>query len=70
MLISHNWLKKYFTEALPDIKTIENTLTMGVFEIEAVESSSSLSLNDTIFDVKVLPDRAHYCYSHRYVVLF
>ena len=70
MLISHNWLKKYFTDSaqeLPDVKTIENTFTMGIFEIEGVQTVSSGELNDTIFDVKVLPDRAHYCYSHRYV---
>ncbi|MEI6042280.1 MAG: phenylalanine--tRNA ligase subunit beta [bacterium] len=70
MLISHNWLKKYFTDsaqALPDIKTIENTFTMGIFEVEGVESAKAGDLSDTIFDVKVLPDRAHYCYSHRYV---
>lgn len=73
MLISHNWLKKYFTEDsggvqnLPDIKIIEETFTMGIFEVEAVETITAGDLNDTIFDVKVLPDRAHYCYSHRYV---
>ena len=68
MLISHNWLKKYFKEGeLPDVKTIENTFTMGVFEIDAMDSISSGGLSDTIFDVKVLPDRSHYCFSHRYV---
>ena len=69
MLISHNWLKKYFTEGagLPDVKTIEDTLTMGIFEVEAVESVTAGDLDDTIFDVKVLPDRAHYCYSHRFI---
>ncbi|MEI6553338.1 MAG: phenylalanine--tRNA ligase beta subunit-related protein, partial [bacterium] len=70
MLISHNWLKKYFVNApqgLPDIKTIEDTFTMGIFEIEGVVPSTAGDLSDTIFDVKVLPDRAHYCMSHRYV---
>ena len=70
MLISHNWLKKYFTyngQELPDVKTIENTFTMGIFEVEGVETAISGDLTDTIFDIKVLPDRAHYCYSHRYV---
>jgi phenylalanyl-tRNA synthetase beta chain len=67
MLISHNWLKKYFTGDLPDIKTIENTFTMGIFEVEEVQASTAGDLTDTIFDIKVLPDRAHYCYSHRYV---
>jgi phenylalanyl-tRNA synthetase beta chain len=74
MLISHNWLKKYFTEdgtsdgaSLPNIKTIENTFTMGIFEVEEVKTAVSGDLSDTIFDIKVLPDRAHYCYSHRYV---
>lgn len=70
MLISHNWLKKYFAnggQELPDVKTIENTFTMGIFEIEGVAPATAGDLSDTIFDVKVLPDRAHYCYSHRYV---
>jgi phenylalanyl-tRNA synthetase beta chain len=67
MLISHNWLKKYFTQDLPDVEKIENTLTMGIFEVEAVTKATSGDLSDTIFDVKVLPDRAHYCLSHRYI---
>lgn len=69
MLISHNWLKKYFDDgALPDSSAIiENTFTMGIFEVEGVENKIAGDLNDIIFDVKVLPDRAPYCYSHRYV---
>lgn len=70
MLISHNWLKKYFNEgALPDLSSIENKFTMGIFEVEGIENKKNNSENstDTIFDIKVLPDRAPYCYSHRYV---
>ena len=74
MLISQNWLKKYFTNGaeprtLPDAKTIENTFTMGIFEVEGVEKviTGTENVADTVFDIKVLPDRAHYCYSHRYV---
>jgi phenylalanyl-tRNA synthetase beta chain len=73
MLISQNWLKKYFTDdarSLPDAKTIENTFTMGIFEVEGVENviTGMENVSDTVYDIKVLPDRAHYCYSHRYVV--
>ena len=72
MLISQNWLKKYFkdgAQSLPDSKTIENTFTMGIFEVEGVESviTGTEGVSDTVYDIKVLPDRAHYCYSHRYV---
>ena len=67
MLISHNWLKKYFESELPNTSVIENTFTMGIFEVEGMENVTTGDVSDTIFDIKVLPDRAHYCYSHRYV---
>lgn len=61
MLISYDWLKKYFEKGLPPPEKINETLTFGVFEIEEMNQKGS----DIVFDVKVLPDRACYALSHR-----
>ncbi len=63
MLVSYKWLQTYFEKPLPHIDELVDLLTMGVFEIEGVEKKG----DDTILDVKVLPDRAAYGYSHRYI---
>jgi phenylalanyl-tRNA synthetase beta chain len=60
MLISYNWLQKYFKETLPAPEKIAEALTFHVFEIEEVKEMG----NDTVFDIKVLPDRAPYALSH------
>lgn len=72
MLISYNWLQKYFKEPLPTVSDLADTLTMGIFEIDAVnevsvKNSDGEDVKDFVFDVKVLPDRAPYCLSHRYI---
>ncbi len=73
MLVSYNWLQTYFTEKLPEPEKLADIITMGVFEIDALEKktktadSMDSSSEDTVFDVKVLPDRAGYCLSHRYI---
>lgn len=61
MLISYNWLSSYFTTPLPQPEKVAELLTFKAFEIESVVKEGS----DTIIDVKVLPDRAHYALSHR-----
>lgn len=61
MKISYNWLQTYFAEPLPPADEFAHTLTFGAFEIESVDSVGS----DTVVDVKVLPNRAHDCLSHR-----
>lgn len=61
MIISRNWLQKYFDKALPSAQEIAEALTFGVAEIERVEESG----HDAMIDVKVLPDRACYLLSHR-----
>ncbi|MBP9669048.1 MAG: C40 family peptidase [Candidatus Pacebacteria bacterium] len=61
MLVSYNWLQKYFEKPLPPAKDIAHALTFGVAEIESVEERNG----DTLIDVKVLPDRACYLLSHR-----
>lgn len=61
MLISKNWLQKYFDAPLPEADKIAEALTFGVAEIEGMEGKGS----DTVIDVKVLPDRGCYMLSHR-----
>ena len=61
MLISYNWLQRYFKKHLPTAEKVAEILTFSVFEVESVEKIDS----DFILDVKVLPDRACYALSHR-----
>ncbi len=69
MLISYKWLQTYFDKPLPEPLVLADILTMGIFEIEGVSEVLSVDGNskDTVLDVKVLPDRASYCLSHRYI---
>lgn len=53
MKISYNWLKSYIPQ-IPDSKELERVLTFHVTEIEEVETVGT----DTVFDLKILPDRA------------
>lgn len=62
MKISYNFLQSYIVEKLPSIKEIEDALIFHAFEVEDIETTAS---GDTVFEVKVLPDRAHDCLSHR-----
>lgn len=63
MIVSYKWLQSYFKEPLPTPLALADLLTMKVFEVEGMEEKG----DDTIFDIKVLPDRAPYCLSHRYI---
>jgi phenylalanyl-tRNA synthetase beta chain len=70
MLISYNWLKKYFDTELPMPEKIAELFTFHAFEVEGIEKISGSDLgteaqSDSVFDIKVLPDRAHYALSHR-----
>ncbi len=60
MLISYKWLSSYFKSDLPSPEKIAEAITMHAFEIESMKKHA----NDTIFDVKILPNRAHDCLSH------
>lgn len=61
MLVSYNWLQSYFDEKLPEPEKLAERITFGFAEIEGVEKKG----DDTILDIKVLPDRACYALSHR-----
>lgn len=60
MKVVYDWLKDYCGE-LPPVKETEDLLTFHAFEIEGSEEVEG----ETVIDVKILPDRAADCLSHR-----
>lgn len=60
MKISYNWLQNYFEDKLPEPEKISEGIIFHSFEVEETEKVNG----DTIFDIKILPDRAHDCLSH------
>lgn len=61
MKILKSWLQDHIEEKLPSDEIIEQALILKSSEVESVEKIK----DDTVFDIKVLPDRAHYMLSHR-----
>ncbi len=61
MKVSYNWLNGYFDGKLPPPEKIAEELTFHAWEIEDIEKVG----DDTILDVKVLPDKAMWALSHR-----
>ncbi len=61
MIVSYNWLKDYLGPEAPTPAEIEELLTFHAFEVESVEPHG----DDTVIDVKILPDRSSDCLSHR-----
>ncbi|MBP9851908.1 MAG: phenylalanine--tRNA ligase subunit beta [Candidatus Pacebacteria bacterium] len=59
MKISYNWLKAYVPE-IPAPQKLAEVFTFHVCEIESMDQVG----DNTIFDLKVLPDRAHDLLSH------
>ncbi len=59
MKISYNWLKWYIPDA-PSPEKIADVFTFHLCEVESLENIK----DDTIFDIKILPDRAHDLLSH------
>ena len=65
MKISYNWISEYIKGKLPRPEKLADLLTMHSFEVEEVKGVRlSTSRSDFIFDVDVLPNRAHDCLSH------
>ena len=60
MLISYKWLKSYVKD-LPSPEKLAEVFTFHVCEVEGIEKVG----DDTVFDIKILPDRAHDLLSHR-----
>ncbi len=61
MKISYTWLQSYFDEKLPEPEKLAERITFSFAEVEGVEKKG----DDTVLDIKVLPDRACYALSHR-----
>ena len=63
MKISYNWLKWYIPDA-PSAEKLANIFTYHITEVENVEHRVSNNTEDWIFDIKILPNRAHDLLSH------
>jgi len=61
MKISYNWLHTFFTESLPKPTDVAQAMTFHSSEIEEVIPADQ----DTVIDVKVLPDKSAWLLSHR-----
>lgn len=64
MKISYNWLQKHIEEKLPEPEKLKEVIIFHAFEVESFDKLRTGSNEDWIFDIKVLPDRAHDCLSH------
>lgn len=60
MKFSKHWIQEYIVEALPEDAVIERELNAKAFEVEGIEAYG----DDSIFDIKVLPNRAHDALGH------
>lgn len=63
MKISYKWIKEYIKD-LPGPEEVAEAIILHAFEVESVEKTG----DDFIFDIKILPDRAHDCLSHQGIV--
>ncbi|MDQ5901396.1 MAG: phenylalanyl-tRNA synthetase beta chain [Patescibacteria group bacterium] len=65
MKISYNWLKWYIPE-IPTAEKLADVFTYHLTEVEGVETFIGKDgKEDTIFDINILPNRAHDLLSHR-----
>jgi len=60
MQISYNWIQKYFKQQLPAPTELAALLNIRAFEVEGLEEKNG----DSIFEIKITPDRASDCLSH------
>lgn len=60
MKISYNWLKWY----IPEIPEVDKLIDIFNYHLCEMESLEKMSNGDTVFDIKVLPNRAHDLLSH------
>ena len=63
MKISYNWLKWYIPNA-PTPEKLADIFTYHVCEVEDIEKRKMGQDDDWIFDIKILPNRAHDLLSH------
>lgn len=60
MKISYNWLKEY----IPEIPSADKLVDIFNYHLCEMESLEKMPNGDTVFDLKVLPNRAHDLLSH------
>jgi phenylalanyl-tRNA synthetase beta chain len=65
MKVLKSWLQNHIVENLPSDEKIAEAFTFKSSEVEGIEKVRVNGVDDTVFDLKVLPDRAHYMLSHR-----
>ncbi len=58
---SYNWLCEYLGEPTPSPEVISDLLTKHAFEVEGMEARG----DDTVIELKILPDRGSDCLCHR-----
>ncbi|MCE9585452.1 phenylalanine--tRNA ligase subunit beta [Candidatus Nomurabacteria bacterium] len=63
MKISYNWLKWYVPEIVEADK-LADVFTYHLTEVEGIEKKAEENNSDTIFDLNILPNRAHDLLSH------
>ena len=61
MIILRDWLKDFYGESIPTTAQIEELFTFHALEVEEVREEAG----HEVIDMKVLPDRASDCLSHR-----
>ncbi len=61
MKISYNWIQSYIAEPLPEPAELAEKIIFGAFEVEEIKVFG----DDTVFEIKTLPDRNHDCLSHQ-----
>lgn len=61
MNISYNWLKWYIPE-IPEAEKLHDIFTYHLTEVESIQTRED---GDTIFDLNILPNRAHDLLSHQ-----
>lgn len=61
MKYSSCWLQDHLDKPLPAAEELVHAITMKAFEVEEVVNAG----NDTVFAMKILPDRSHDALSHR-----
>lgn len=64
MKISYNWLQRHIEEKLPEVEVLKEKIIFHAFEVESFDKLRTSSGEDTVFDIDVLPNRAHDCLSH------
>lgn len=64
MKISYNWLKWYIPEC-PEPEKLADIFTYHVAEVESLEKIKMGQEEDSVFDIKILPNRAHDLLCHQ-----